>query len=287
MDEVLRPINRWRIGATVLLLLAFFSGIFWAVAQMPTSLPWKGLAFLIGVLVLPVAASPYEWLVHRYVYHGTVVPMLRRIYVIHQHGHHYAIFPTWRYVTNGPVLRHPILSESRSDLHRTVWSNLRIKAAHFAFYMLLGTLLILAPAWFASRNVAFVAGLFAALLVVSDLFVRVHDAIHYPKDFPWLQRQRWFRFLDEHHYIHHVDTSVNVNFLLPLADFLFGTMRRTLTEEELVVHGPLAEAKATPVGSSEPARLVARPRPRNGDGRPQADAARTTVTRRDQFATGR
>lgn len=266
----------------VLLLMAFFAGVFWTVLQMPASLPGNTLAFLIGVLVLPVAASPYEWLVHRYVYHGTVIPFLRRIYVIHQHGHHYAIFPTWRYVTNGPVLRHPILSDSRSDLHRTHWSNLRIKLAHFAFYMVLGTALILTPAWLMTRSVAFVAGLLASLLVVSDLFVRVHDAIHYPKDFPWLQRQGWLRFLDEHHYIHHVDTSVNVNFLLPLADLLFGTMRRTLTDEELAVHGPLAEAKATPVGSSEPARLVARPRPRQA-----AAAARTTVTRGDQLATGR
>lgn len=46
----------------------------------------------------------------------------------------------------------------------------------------------------------------------------------------------------------------------PLADLLFGTMRRSLTAEELAVHGPLAEAKATPVGACEPARLVARPR---------------------------
>jgi len=282
MDQALRPVNRWRVFAMIVLLLAFFAATFWTVVQLPASLPGKGLAFLIGVLVLPVAASPYEWLVHRYVYHGTAIPFLRRIYVIHQHGHHYAIFPTWRYVTNGPVLRHPILSGSRSDLHRTFWSNLRIKAAHFAFYMVLGTVLILAPAWLATRSVAFVAGLLAALLVVSDLFVRVHDAIHYPKDFPWLQRQRWFRFLDEHHYVHQVDTSVNVNFLLPLADLLFGTMRRALTEEELAVHGPLAEAKATPVGASEPARLVARPRPRKA-----TIATRVTVANREQRATGR
>jgi hypothetical protein len=210
----------------IVLLLAFFAATFWTVVQLPASLPGKGLAFLIGVLVLPVAASPYEWLVHRYVYHGTAIPFLRRIYVIHQHGHHYAIFPTWRYGTNGPVLRHPILSGSRSDLHRTFWSNLRIKAAHFAFYMVLGTVLILAPAWLATRSVAFVAGLLAALL--------------------------------------------------------FGTMRRALTEEELAVHGPLAEAEATPVGASEPARLVARPRPRKA-----TIATRVTVANREQRATGR
>lgn len=257
-----RPLDRPRVLAALLLLIAFFAGVSWLVGRLPAAPLGQAVAFLLGVLVLPVAASPYEWLVHRYVYHGTVIPFLRRIYVIHQHGHHYAIFPTWRYVTNGPVLRHPILSDGRSDLHQTRWSNLRIKLAHFAFYMVLGTALILTPAWLATGSVAFLSGLLAALVVVSDLFVRVHDAIHYPKDFPWLQRQGWFRFLDEHHYIHHVDTSVNVNFLLPLADLLFGTMRRTLTDEELAVHGPLAEAKATPVGASEPARLVARPRPR-------------------------
>lgn len=262
MDTDQRPISGLRVAAMVTLLLAFFAAVAWVVRHVPESALGGAIAFVLGVLVLPVAASPYEWLVHRYVYHGQAIPFLRRIYVIHQHGHHYAIFPTWRYVTNGPVLRHPILSDSRSDLHHTRWSNLRIKLAHFAFYMVLGTALILWPAWLATGHVAFVAGLLAALVVVSDLFVRVHDAIHYPREFPWLQRQGWFRFLDQHHYIHHVDTSVNVNFLLPLADLLFGTMRRTLTAEELAIHGPLAEAKATPVGASEPARLVARPRAR-------------------------
>ena len=266
MDTDQRPISGLRVAAMVTLLLAFFAAVAWVVRHVPESALGGAIAFVLGVLVLPVAASPYEWLVHRYVYHGQAIPFLRRIYVIHQHGHHYAIFPTWRYVTNGPVLRHPILSDSRSDLHQTRWSNLRIKLAHFAFYMVLGTALILWPAWLATGHVAFVAGLLAALVVVSDLFVRVHDAIHYPREFPWLQRQGWFHFLDQHHYIHHVDTSVNVNFLLPLADLLFGTMRRTLTEEELAIHGPLAEAKATPVGASEPARLVARPRVRTPAG---------------------
>lgn len=268
-----------RITSMLLLLLAFFAGTAWLVRMLPPSAPGAAVAFLLGLLVLPVAASPYEWLVHRYVYHGTVIPFLRRIYVIHQHGHHYAICPTWRYVTNGPVLRHPIVSGSRADLHQGFWSNLRIKLAHFAFYMVLGTVLILWPAWHATGNVAFLSGLLAALVVVSDLFVRVHDAIHYPREFPFIQRQRWFRFLDEHHYIHHVDTTVNVNFLLPLADLLFGTLRRTLTAEELAVHGPLAEAKATPVGASEPARLVARPRPYDPERqRPPEGGRRRTLT---------
>jgi hypothetical protein len=97
-------------------------------------------------------------LVHRYVYHRPLFPWMRRIFVIHHQGHHHALFPTWRYVTNGPVRRHPI------------------------------------------------------------------------------------------------------RFLLPLADWLFGTMRRSLTAEEPARHGSLAEARAHPRGMSEPAREVWRPR---------------------------
>jgi len=180
MEADQRPIPACAWPSMVTLLLAFFAAVAWVVRLAPDSALGGVFAFVLGVLVLPVAASPYEWLVHRYVYHGQAIPFLRRIYVIHQHGHHYAVFPTWRYVTNGPVLRHPILSDSRSDLHQTQRSNLRIKLAHFGFYMVLGTALILWPAWLATGHVAFVAGLAAALVVVSDLFVRVHDAIHYP-----------------------------------------------------------------------------------------------------------
>jgi hypothetical protein len=100
--------------------------------------------------------------------------------------------------------------------------------------------------------------------VLSDLFVRVHDAIHYPGKHAYLEAQSWFKFLDRHHYIHHVDTEANVNFLLPLTDWCFGTLRRTLTAEELAKHGSWEEAKAHPIGASEPARLVAKPRRAEG-----------------------
>jgi len=170
------------------------------------------------------------------------------------------LFPTWRYVTNGPVRRHAIWASSHCALHTSPWRNLGIKAWHFSFYMAIACLCVWIPGWLLTGNVGFVVGLVAASAVVSDLFVRVHDAIHYPSQHRLIQAQPWFHFLEVHHYIHHVDTEANVNFLLPLADWLFGTMRRSLTAEELARHGTLAEAKANPLGRSEPAREVARPR---------------------------
>ena len=110
-----------------------------------------------------------------------------------------------------------------------------------------------------THNISFLAGLVFTSAVVSDLFVRVHDAIHYPGSYRWIQAQPWFAFLDRHHYIHHVDTEANVNFLLPLADCLLGTLRLSLTPSELAKHGTLEAAKANPVGWSAPAREVANP----------------------------
>ena len=49
----------------------------------------------------------------------------------------------------------------------------------------------------------------------------------------WMERRFWFKFLNRHHYIHHVDTECNVNFLLPLGDLLCGTLRTQLSESEL------------------------------------------------------
>jgi hypothetical protein len=170
------------------------------------------------------------------------------------------IFPTWRYVTNGPIRRHPIVAASNSALHTSFGRNLSIKLCHFAFYMTIGGLCVWLPAWLLTGNVGFLVGLVVASAVVSDLFVRVHDAIHYPGRQRFLEAQPWFRFLEGHHYIHHVDTEANVNFLLPLADWLFGTLRRTLSPEELARHGSLEEAKAHPTGRSEPSREVALPR---------------------------
>jgi hypothetical protein len=243
-----------------ILLFALLGLIVIGVRALPAALPGYLAAGLLGATALPIVASPLEWWVHRYVYHRRRIPFLRRIYVIHHQGHHQVIFPTWRYVTNGPVRRHPIVSTSPADLHSSFGRNLRIKLCHFAFYMTIGSLCVWLPAWLLTYNIGFLAGLIVASVVVSDLFVRVHDAIHYPGQHRLIEAQPWFRFLETHHYIHHVDTEANVNFLLPLADWLFGTLRRTLTHDELRRHGSLEEAKAHPLGTSGPAKQVARPR---------------------------
>src|SRR5205814_878934 len=80
-------------------------------------------------------------------------------------------------------------------------------------YMLLGGLLICLPAWEATHNAALLGGTICASALISYLFIAVHDAINHRDLHPFIAAQRWFRLLDDHHFIHHLDTETNVNFL--------------------------------------------------------------------------
>ncbi len=93
-------------------------------------------------------------------------------------------------------------------------------------------------------------------VIICHFVVTVHDAIHYPSQHPYLQNQKWFKFLDNHHLIHHIDTEKNVNFLLPICDFLFGTIRFSLSDNEIDKFGTLDIAKKNLLGHSEPAKEI-------------------------------
>jgi hypothetical protein len=246
-----RELDRRRVTIMSLIVVSFFVLLSIMASSLPTNIWGLIAAFTAGLVVTPVIASPIEWAVHRYVYHRSL-GFLKRIYSIHL-AHHHLYFPTWRYVTSGPARRIPILDSGVSVPQATRWGNAATYMAHFAFYMVLGGTLIWLPGWILSRNVPFLVGSIVGTIVISDLFITVHDAIHRPGSHPLMERHRWFQFLDEHHYIHHLDTEANVNFLLPLADWLFCTLRIELTSDELVIHGPREAAKSRLVGNGEPA----------------------------------
>lgn len=51
----------------------------------------------------------------------------------------------------------------------------------------------------------------------------------------WRKSRAWF--LARHHYLHHLDTEANANFPLPLADWLFGTLRLPEPGADLLAAG--------------------------------------------------
>jgi hypothetical protein len=132
------------------------------------------------------------------------------------------------------------------------WGNAAIRITHFTWYMTFGALFMWLPGWIITRDPVFLSGLIVGSVLVSNLFIVVHDTIHRPGSHRIVEAQPWFAFLDNHHYIHHVSLGENLNFLLPMADLLFGTLRTNLTAEELRAHGSLKRAKLIRTGKGEP-----------------------------------
>jgi hypothetical protein len=249
-----RPVDRVRVSVGLVVFGVVEVGFVLAARGLPESSLHRLLSFVLGLVLIPIVGSPVEWFVHRFVYHVPVVRPLRAIFNVHT-AHHFAFFPTSRYVTGGPARRLAIRRRS-PDAHVAPLRNARVRFAHFSWYMAISGLVVWIPVWAATRDAAFLLGLVVSSAVVSNLFIVVHDTIHRPGSHRFVEAQPWFAFLDRHHYIHHVDLGANVNFLLPLADLVFGTLRTELTTEELEAHGPLAVAKARLVGEGERVRSL-------------------------------
>lgn len=195
-----------------------------------------------GFLFTVPLASLGEWLVHGVVYHGRL-PGLGFIRTIHHQGHHFALFPPSRYVQDGPYefmrFRKPLTPFRMAD---NGVDNFLTKYSQVSLHFVTGVPLILAPAWFSTHSIAFFASTLASLAFVSWWLAEVHGAIHTPRN-RWIERQSWFCWLDRHHYIHHIDLQANINFGLPICDFLFGTQKAALTPAEAARHPSFEQAK--------------------------------------------
>lgn len=241
------PVGRVVAGTAVVVLAAAVVAA--TVRRLGDAGAAPAVSFGLGLMVIPLVASPLEWFVHRFVYHEAVLAPLGPVATVHA-AHHHAYFPTWRYVTGGPARRLAVRRRAPS-IHTSPWRNAAVRAAHTGWYLGIGAVLVWLPAWLATNDVAFLAGLVVASCVVANLFVVVHDTVHRPGSHRLVEARSWFAFLDRHHWVHHVDLGANLNFLLPLADWLFGTLRTDLTPDELAAHGTLAAAKAVRRGEGE------------------------------------
>jgi hypothetical protein len=222
-------------GSLLLVWLAFSVARALAAAEPSASQsPWAVLSsVMLGVAVTLLIGSIVEWVVHRWIMHRpTRLPGLRLAYEHHHRAHHWINFPPDQYIQAGPVQYVPLWGGrlDRVATSRLAWAI--TVASHFAFYAVFALPTAVLPAWGWTGNTAFAASVTLTAIVLLVMFIRVHDAMHYPGLSPLLERMAFFRWLDHHHYIHHIDTGANTNFLLPLGDVLLGTWRRELTEPE-------------------------------------------------------
>jgi hypothetical protein len=248
MNERETKITEPRPGRILYVLLGTFGVVTgfvllgrWAAVQ--PGLVAVAISLPAGVLSILLVGSIGEWFVHRYAMHrGNRFPLFRLATELHHRAHHCHHFTPDRYIHAGPIEYPSVLGHGTGDLCRTRLSRALTVGCHAAFYSLFAAPII-ATAWLATANAWFAGGAATTAMILIALFIRIHDAVHYPGA-SCLERFRWFWFLDQHHYIHHIDTRANTNFLLPLGDLLMGTLRRQLTPAELRRWPSYAAARA-------------------------------------------
>jgi hypothetical protein len=196
-----------------------------------------------GIVAAVLVGSAGEWFVHRFIMHRRWQPrLLRAIYDLHHVGHHFIHFTPSRYIHDGPINYIPVWPPQPGALCRSAASRWVSMAAQFVFYLAVAVPVALIPTALGARNLYFFVPFTVTMAAELFLFVRLHDAVHYPGQ-SWLERFPLFGWLDHHHYIHHIDTRANTNFLLPLGDWLFGTLRTSVTPIEAARFPSYREAR--------------------------------------------
>lgn len=219
--------------------LLFLAGRALAGAEAPLA---RAASIAAGAAAILLAGSLTEWVVHGRLMHGrTRLPVLRVAYELHHRAHHWLHYRPDGYLKDRVtwVGAFPPRPERAT---RALVPVLTAILGQVAFYGAFAAPLV-AAAWLATGNVAFTATFAGGAATIIALAVHLHDAIHCPGLSP-LERTRAFRWLDRHHYVHHVDTRANVNFLLPLGDLLLGTLRRELRADELARWPSYEQARA-------------------------------------------
>jgi hypothetical protein len=132
--------------------------------------------------------------------------------------------PLWSYPFRSHALvHHGIFRSGPSYFLSADKDRKKIRFAWWNAPLILG---LHAPAVFWIQHLVqqniFLGGM-AALGFYYFLYEYLHFCMHVPKG-RRLENTAWFRWLDEHHHMHHKRHFENLNVVLPLADLVLGTL---------------------------------------------------------------
>ncbi len=178
------------------------------------------LVFAVSLAASIVAASFFEWLLHKLLMHG----VLLKGYPYRAHAQvHHAVF--------GPGETYHLSDPSHRKLVTMAWWNAPV-------LLLLNVPLPGLVAWLVG-SVWILIGSITGFALYYAAYEYLHWCMHVPGGRS-LEKWRSFRWLDQHHRIHHRHPMRNLNVVLPLADFV---LRSRLAH----MHEPAADA--TPAGA--------------------------------------
>jgi hypothetical protein len=169
------------------------------------------IALAATVLVGVVQSSFIEWTFHRYWLHRPWLP--EECFTAHTLVHH-------QLCKHGDTFL-VVEEEQEEALHFQWWGG----PALILISLIPGLL-----AWWglAALGVAWpFVPMLIALAFTFTLYYVGYEGLHYLMHKPsvrFIERSRFFRFIERHHRIHHVHMDRNLNVLLPLADLCLGTL---------------------------------------------------------------
>ncbi len=174
---------------------------------MSNTLMFLGLGVLTGIL----QGSFFEWVYHRYWLHRPWLPP--QMFTAHTLVHHQ--------LCKHDDTFHVHDEEQEEALTFQWWGGPALVTLNALPW---------AGAWFLLRDVlsfqqgaGFVIGFYASMFSYYLAYEGFHYLMHKPS-IGWIERSAPFRFIENHHRIHHAHMGRNFNVVLPLADLCLGTL---------------------------------------------------------------
>lgn len=177
-----------------------------------------GIVFIFGI----VLCSFLEYAIHKFLLHSTPkflrkVNYIRSMWKGHVVSHHANYIPDDHY-TKDKTNEKEVLTFSWFEGFLIVGSMTLITygvAATVRIFVNLPVYLFLPE----------VIGFAVSYAVYYVAYESLHAIMHVPYKWKWLCKKSVVKMLNRHHYQHHLDPGTNLNVILPIADYVFGTKK--------------------------------------------------------------
>lgn len=169
------------------------------------------LAVAAGMVGGAVQGSFFEWAFHRYWLHRPWLP--KDVFTAHTLVHHQ--------LCKHDDTFHVVDEEQHEALSFQWWGGPFLVSLNVVPWAIAA--LALSAAHVATPWLPFLIAFAATVLAYYAGYEGFHFLMHKPS-IAWIENSRYFRFLKNHHRIHHVRMDRNLNVLLPLADLCLGTL---------------------------------------------------------------
>jgi hypothetical protein len=199
---------------------------------------------LIAFVFYFLHCSFFEWVFHRYLFHSP--KFLKITFHAHTIVHH----QVYKYEPESYSWRDHDHVDKKKEHIAMAWVALPLfLAVHLPYFLIIERLTHLPSLW----------GGLAAVTAYYTTYEYFHYCMHIPSN-RWFENSPVFRFVKEHHRIHHKYMLQNLNVFFPLADLCLGTFRSAASVGQPRVKPAVKEtAPVTPsVTAAETVRAMTR-----------------------------